>query len=70
MSHGDLRRKKNYKPEDYNIKLSKGEKKRSYLKCGRKFHSNGPQNRICTKCNLTNLRIGLARDSINLRLEN
>jgi ribosomal protein S27AE len=70
MSHEDLRRKKNYKPEYYNIKVSKWEKKRSCLKCGSKFHSNGPENRICTKCNLTNLRIGLARDSLNFRLEN
>ncbi len=59
-----------YKPEYYNIKVSKGEKKRSCLKCGSKFHSNGPENRICTKCNLTNLRIGQVLYSLNLRLEN
>ncbi len=83
MSHEDLRKKKNYKlskttsdegetkykPEYYNIKVSKCEKKRSCLKCGNKFYSNGSQNRICTKCNLTNLRIGLARGSLSLRLE-
>ncbi len=58
------------KPEYYNIKVSKLEKKRSCLKCGNKFHSNGLHNRICEKCNLMNLRIGLARYSSNLRLKN
>lgn len=81
MFHGDLQMKKNYKlsktdrdeeetkytPEYYNIKVSKWQKKRACLKCGNKFHSNGPHNRICEKCNLMNLRIGPARYSLSLR---
>ncbi len=84
MSHKDLRMKKNYKlskttsdegktnykPEYYNVKVSKFENKRSCLKCGEKFHSNGPQNRICKDCNFTNLRIGPSSYSLSVRLEN
>ncbi len=81
---GGLRRKKNYKlpkktsdggktkyePEHYNIKVKKSKKKRFCLKCGNKFHSNGPGNRICEDCNLTNLKIGPASYTLSLRLEN
>ena len=31
--------------------------KRICLKCGKKFHSKGPYNRICDKCSLMNERV-------------
>ncbi len=31
--------------------------KRICLKCGEKFHSKGPYNRICDKCSLMNERV-------------
>ena len=31
--------------------------KRMCLKCGEKFHSKGPYNRICEKCSLMNERV-------------
>ncbi|MBC8548312.1 MAG: response regulator [Candidatus Brocadiales bacterium] len=57
-----------YKPEDYNITVSRREKKRSCLKCGKKFHSKGLHNRICVKCDVINVRTGATTYSLALRL--
>ncbi|GAX60094.1 DNA repair exonuclease [Candidatus Scalindua japonica] len=45
----------NYKPDNL-IMVSRCHKEISCLKCGKKFHSEGPYNRICNKCNLINER--------------
>ena len=40
-------------------------KKRLCLKCGAKFLSERPYNRICEKCSLINERIGLKTHSVS-----
>ncbi len=44
------------KPNNFNIPVSRQEKERLCLKCGKNFLSNGPHNRICVKCGLINER--------------
>ena len=43
-------------------------KKRACLKCGQKFLSKGPYNRICDKCSLTNERVASSTYSVGKRL--
>ncbi len=42
------------KPNNFNIPVSRQEKERLCLKCGKNFLSKGPHNRICVKCGLIN----------------
>ncbi len=42
-------------------------KKRPCLKCGQKFHSKGPYNRICDKCGLSNERVASSAYSVGQR---
>lgn len=56
-----------YNPEECNITVRKREKKRSCLKCGKKFLSKGHHNRICVKCDLMNGRTGVTTYSLTLR---
>ncbi len=45
------------KPDNFNTPVGRLQKKRLCLKCGKKFLSEGPHNRICVKCGLINDRI-------------
>ncbi len=45
------------KPNNFNTRVGKLQSKRLCLKCGKKFLSEGPHNRICVKCGLINDRI-------------
>ena len=45
------------KPDNFNTSVGKLQNKRLCLKCGKKFLSEGPHNRICVKCDLINDRI-------------
>ncbi len=49
-----------YKPDNL-IMVSRRNMKMSCLKCGKKFLSEGPSNRICTKCNVINRKERVAR---------
>jgi len=42
-------------------------KKRACLKCGQKFHSKGPFNRICDKCSMSNERVAASAYSVGNR---
>jgi hypothetical protein len=42
-------------------------KKRACLKCGQKFHSKGPYNRICDKCGMSNERVASSAYSVGQR---
>ncbi len=55
------------KPNNFNTSLGKLQKKRLCLKCGKKFLSKGPHNRICIKCCLINERIRTGIYSVSLR---
>ena len=46
---------------NFQIIARRGRKNRSCLRCKKKFLSEGPYNRICTKCNLNNEKIMAAR---------
>ena len=43
-------------------------KKRACLKCGQKFHSKGPYNRICDKCSISNERVASSAYSVGKRV--
>ena len=45
------------KPNNFNTPVGRLQKKRLCLKCGKKFLSKGPHNRICITCCLINERI-------------
>lgn len=45
--------------------LKSDKKKRLCLKCGKKFLSKGPYNRICEKCGMMNERIASSSYSIS-----
>ena len=47
------------KPNNFNTPVGRLQNKRLWLKCGKKFLSKGPHNRICVKCDLINDRIGI-----------
>ncbi len=56
------------KPNNFNTPVGRLQKKRLCLKCGKKFLSKGPHNRICIKCCLINERIIIVRThSVSLR---
>ena len=38
------------RPNNFNIPVGRLQKKRLCLKCGKKFFSKSPHNRICVKC--------------------
>ncbi len=42
-------------------------KKRACLKCGQKFLSKGPYNRLCDKCSLSNERVASSSYSLGNR---
>ncbi len=42
-------------------------KKRACLKCGQKFLSKGPYNRLCDKCSLSNERVASSSYSVGNR---
>lgn len=60
----------NYKDTDRSVNYSGTaiKKKRLCLKCGQKFLSKGPYNRICEKCSLTNERVSASTYSVGKRL--
>lgn len=53
------KKKFKYAPKNYNSLKTRLKKKRLCLKCGDKFISKGPYNRICEKCGIANERIAL-----------
>ncbi|MFQ5712701.1 MAG: hypothetical protein ACE5GU_01580 [Candidatus Scalinduaceae bacterium] len=55
------------KPVNFNSPVSRLHKKRLCLKCGKKFLSEGPHNRICVKCGLINDGIRVGIYSVSLR---
>ncbi|HDY66629.1 MAG TPA: hypothetical protein ENH85_02430 [Candidatus Scalindua sp.] len=55
------------KPDNFNTWVGKLQNKRLCLKCGKKFLSEGPHNRICVKCGLINVRIIVGTYSVSLR---
>ncbi len=55
------------KPNNFNTWVGRLQKKRLCLKCGKKFLSKGPHNRICVKCGLINDRIIVVTYSVSLR---
>lgn len=55
------------KASNFNLPVSRLPKKRLCLKCGEKFLSEGPHNRICVKCVLMNNAI--RTDTYSLSLE-
>lgn len=56
------------KSDNCDFRVSKRDKMRVCLKCGKQFSSKGPHNRICVKCDLVNLRTGTTTYSLWLRL--
>lgn len=52
-------------PRDYNTSRTKLKKKRLCLKCGKKFQSKGPYNRLCEKCILINERVAAGIYSVS-----
>ena len=50
-----------------NINKIRSKKKRLCLKCGEKFLSECPYNRICEECSLTNKKIALHTHSVSLK---
>ncbi len=66
----DTKRKKaNLKDADRSIRATEVglKKKRACLKCGQKFHSKGPYNRICDKCGMSNERVASSAYSVGNR---
>ncbi len=55
-----------HKPNNFNTSVGKLQNKRLCLKCGQKFLSEGPHNRICVKCGLINDRIIVVTYSVSL----
>ncbi|KKK55668.1 hypothetical protein LCGC14_3072240 [marine sediment metagenome] len=55
------------KSDNFNTPVNRLYKKRLCLKCGKKFLSEGPHNRICVKCGLINVRIIVGTYSVSLR---
>ena len=55
------------KPDNFNTPVDRLQNKRLCLKCGKKFLSEGPHNRICVKCGLINDRIIVVTYSVSLR---
>ncbi len=39
---------------------------RTCLRCGRRFHSSGPGNRICPECTAVNARLRVSERQLNL----
>ncbi len=63
------RKKRNMEDADRSI-ITTGnvlKKKRACLKCGQKFLSKGPYNRICEKCGLSNERVASSAYSVGKR---
>ena len=56
------------KPNNFNLPVSRLHKKRLCLKCGKKFLSESPHNRICVKCVLINNRIRADTYFLNLKI--
>lgn len=56
-----------YRPDNFHITVTTRYKKRPCLRCGKKFSSKGPYNRICTRCDLINTRIGVNSYPLKLR---
>ncbi len=50
--------------EKSNIPRVRSKKKRLCLKCGKKFLSKGPYNRVCERCGLLNERMATSTYSI------
>ena len=63
------RKKTNLKDADRSIRTTEVglKKKRACLKCGQKFHSKGPYNRICDKCSMSNERVASSAYSVGNR---
>ncbi len=63
------RKKANLKDVDRSISTTEIglKKKRACLKCGQKFHSKGPYNRICDKCGISNERVASSAYSVGNR---
>ncbi len=60
-SNGSIEEKKIGLKADNIIMVSKRNMKLSCLKCGNKFLSEDPHNRVCTKCNEINSKEKVAR---------
>ncbi len=63
------RKKANLKDANRSIRATEVglKKKRACLKCGQKFHSKGPYNRICDKCGTSNERVASSAYSVGNR---
>lgn len=64
---GARRKKRVLKDEPVSsaINRNKMQKKRLCLKCGKKFPSKGPYNRICEKCSFINERMKVSAYSVS-----
>ncbi|MHC4270370.1 MAG: hypothetical protein ACYSTS_18185 [Planctomycetota bacterium] len=56
-----VEKREEIKSGNFKIIVRRGSKNRPCLRCGKKFLSEGPYNRICAKCNLINEKIRAAR---------
>ncbi len=63
------RKKANLKDTERSVRTRETslKKKRACLKCGQKFHSKGPYNRICDKCSVSNERVASSAYSVGQR---